>query len=83
MEGSMQWCLDLHLSSGEKQLPAYDEYYASSARIMALANDFFSWETEKNEPTDRPRNAVPIIMKQYSMAELDAKVFLKGMVVEA
>ncbi|KAJ3807942.1 hypothetical protein F5876DRAFT_1040, partial [Lentinula aff. lateritia] len=31
--------------------------------IVGLTNDYFSWEMERQQPTDRIRNAVPVLMK--------------------
>ncbi|KAL0568081.1 hypothetical protein V5O48_013906 [Marasmius crinis-equi] len=55
-------------------------------RVMALTNDYWSWEMEKKEAVDRSagiRNAIPVVMKQHSLSEKDAKIVVKGYTVEA
>ena len=37
--------------------------------IVGLTNDYFSWEMEKNQPTDRIRNAVLVLTKEHSISE--------------
>jgi hypothetical protein len=49
---------------------------------LALANDYFSLNMEAKDVTDRVRNAIPVLMKQFSLGEREAKVLLKGMIVE-
>ncbi|KAF9257742.1 terpenoid synthase [Marasmius fiardii PR-910] len=84
METFMQWNLDVYLSEEETKLTK--DFYAASGRVMGLTNDYYSWEMEKRRSVNRSagiRNAIPVIMKQYSLSEKDAKIFLKGYIVEA
>ncbi|KAK7464983.1 hypothetical protein VKT23_006191 [Stygiomarasmius scandens] len=81
MSSFMQWCLSVYLSDKETELTK--DFYASSGRVMALTNDYWSWDMEKKESTDRVRNAIPVVMQQYSMNEKDARIFVKGMIVDA
>uniref|UniRef100_A0A0W0FSY1 Terpenoid synthase n=1 Tax=Moniliophthora roreri TaxID=221103 RepID=A0A0W0FSY1_MONRR len=80
MSSFMQWCLSIYLSDGETEL--CKDFYAVSSRVMALTNDYWSWDMEKKEATDRVRNVIPVVMKQYSMSEKDARTFVKGMIID-
>ncbi|KAJ3735118.1 isoprenoid synthase domain-containing protein [Lentinula guzmanii] len=50
--------------------------------IVGLSNDYFSWEMERQQTTDRVRNAVPVLMKEHSVSEVQAKLMLKEVIVE-
>jgi hypothetical protein len=50
--------------------------------VLALTNDYFSWRKEKHQSTDRMRNGVPILMRQYKLPESQARMLLKGIIVE-
>ncbi|PPR01430.1 hypothetical protein CVT24_001904 [Panaeolus cyanescens] len=84
MSSFMQWTLDIYLDEEETEITK--EFYAASGRVMALTNDYWSWEMEKKESVDREagiRNAIPVVMKQFSLNEKAAKLFVKGLTVEA
>ncbi|KAK6525359.1 hypothetical protein TWF694_005498 [Orbilia ellipsospora] len=81
MESFMKWSLDINLTDAELELTR--EFYRSSAHIMALTNDFYSWESERNSEEDgRKWNAVPIAMRQYCLSEEAARLFIKNMIIE-
>lgn len=50
--------------------------------MLALTNDYFSWNKEKYQATDRVRNAVRVLMKQYSLPQEQARLLLKGIIIE-
>ncbi|KAF2747008.1 terpenoid synthase [Sporormia fimetaria CBS 119925] len=77
----LQWNLNIRLTPDETRLCS--DFYAASATVMALTNDYFSWNMEKHEATDRVRNAVPIAMKQYNLSEKRAKAIVKGLAMDA
>ncbi|KAF5372501.1 hypothetical protein D9758_005235 [Tetrapyrgos nigripes] len=84
MSGFMQWTTDIYLNEEETQITK--DFYMASGRVMALTNDYWSWEMEKRESIDRSagiRNAIPVLMKQFSLNEKDAKIFAKGLTVDA
>ncbi|KAJ7181308.1 isoprenoid synthase domain-containing protein [Mycena crocata] len=83
MEAFMRWSLDIGLTPEETDMSS--AYYIAAGRVMALTNDFFSWEMDKRkqDTTDRVRNTIPVIMRQYALLEGDAILFLKGVVVDA
>jgi hypothetical protein len=80
MTSFMEWNLNINLDDAETELCS--TYYRLGGDNMALANDYFSWDMETRDVTDRVRNAVPVLMKQFSLGEREAKVLLKGMIVE-
>ncbi|KAJ7776604.1 isoprenoid synthase domain-containing protein, partial [Mycena maculata] len=81
MVSFMQWTLNVYLTSDETELCS--AFYMAGGRVMAITNDYFSWRMEKREETDRVRNAIPVVMKQYAMSESDATLFVKGVLVDA
>ncbi|KAF7362940.1 Geranylgeranyl pyrophosphate synthase [Mycena venus] len=81
MVSFMQWTLNVYLTSDETELCS--AFYTAAGRVMAITNDYFSWRMEKREATDRVRNAIPVVMKQYAMSESDATLFVKGVLVDA
>ena len=81
MEAFLQWNMNIHLTPDETEL--CKDLYAASATVMALTNDYFSWDMEKRESTDRVRNAVPIAVKQYGLNETGAKAIVKGLAIDA
>lgn len=50
--------------------------------IAGLTNDYFSWDVEKRQVTDRMRNGVDVLMKEHAMDEEEAKNFLLGIIVQ-
>ncbi|KAK1215035.1 hypothetical protein PQX77_022385 [Marasmius sp. AFHP31] len=80
----VQWTLDIYLNDEETQITK--DFDAACARVMALTNDYWSWEMEKKEVVDRFAgicNAIPVVMKQHSLSEKDAKIHVKGLTVQA
>ncbi|KAF9002133.1 isoprenoid synthase domain-containing protein [Cyathus striatus] len=77
---SCRWAMGLHFT--DEELQAIKDLEMGFGRMLALTNDYFSWEREKSQPTDRIRNAVPILMRQYSLGEKQAKLLLKGIIIE-
>ncbi|KAF9262057.1 terpenoid synthase [Marasmius fiardii PR-910] len=84
MVSFMQWTIDNYLNEEETKLTK--DFYVASGRVMALTNDYWSWEMEKKKSLDRSagiRNVIPVVMKQFSLSEKDAKIIVKGYAVEA
>ncbi|KAF9002154.1 isoprenoid synthase domain-containing protein [Cyathus striatus] len=75
-----RWAMDIHLD--DTGLEAVHEFEWTLGGVLALTNDYFSWRKEKWQTTDRIRNAVPLLMRQYSLKEKQAKLLLKGIIVE-
>src|SRR5881628_4063401 len=79
MNSFMQWTLGICLNDAEISLSR--EFYLSSGRVMGLTNDLYSWNVEKSRSQGRHWNAVRVIMSQYTLKEVDALIYLKGLVV--
>ncbi len=76
----MQWTMGMELNDEEQEL--CHEFCLSAGRVMALTNDLYSWNVERNDPADRQWNAVPVIMKQYGLGEQLAIVLIKGLIIQ-
>lgn len=72
--------MDLTLSDEEYEL--IRDFDFSMGAILGLTNDYFSWNVEKSQETDRMRNAVPVLMAEYRILETVAKPLLKGIIVD-
>lgn len=72
--------MNIHLTDEEVELARAFEWTLGG--ILALTNDYFSWNKEKLQFTDRVRNAVPVLMRQYSLPQEPARMLLKGAIVE-
>lgn len=58
------------------------EYDFTMGNILGLTNDYFSWQVEKDQVTDRVRNGVSVLMKQHGVSSEAAKTMLIGLIVE-
>lgn len=71
------------LSSLEKSMnPSKNITYQWAIYLLGLTNDYFSWNVEKDQPTDRMRNGVIVLMKQYNMPAEFARTLLLGVIIE-
>lgn len=73
----------MHIQFDDAENETAKDYYDAAARVMALTNDYFSWDVEKANSESLYRNAIPVVMKQLSLTEKDAKLYVKGMIVDA
>lgn len=74
-----RWAMDIHLTDEESN--AVQEFEWTLGGVLALTNDYFSWNKERLQSTDRVRNAVPLLMRQYSLPQEQAKLLLKGIII--
>lgn len=72
--------MDIQLT--DEEMRAVTDFERTLGCVLALTNDYFSWRKEKHQSTDRMRNAVPILMRQYKLPESQARMLLKGIIVE-
>lgn len=72
--------MNIHLT--DEEVEAVREFEWTLGGVLALTNDYFSWKKEKLQSTDRVRNAVPLLMRQYSLPQEQAKLLLKGLIIE-
>ncbi|KAJ4474921.1 isoprenoid synthase domain-containing protein [Lentinula aciculospora] len=73
------WAMDIPPAVQEN--PLAKSYEHCIGVIVGLTNDYFSWEMERQQPTDRIRNAVPVLMKEHSISEAQAKSVLKEVII--
>ncbi|KAK2872114.1 hypothetical protein FQN49_002557 [Arthroderma sp. PD_2] len=58
------------------------EYDVAMGNVLGLTNDYFSWNVEKDQPTDRIRNGVRVLMREHGVPATTAKAMLLGIIVE-
>ncbi|KIJ52299.1 hypothetical protein M422DRAFT_156173 [Sphaerobolus stellatus SS14] len=75
-----RWAMDIHLTEEEYQ--SVKDFEWTLGGVLALTNDYFSWKKEKYQSTDRIRNAVPLLMRQYALQEPQARLLLKGIIID-
>ncbi|KAF7927548.1 uncharacterized protein EAE98_005930 [Botrytis deweyae] len=76
----IRWGMGITLSHADyKSIQQYD---FTMGNILDLTNDYFSWNTKKNQTTDRIRNGVRVLIKQYKISPDAAKSLLLGLIVE-
>ncbi|THC89994.1 hypothetical protein EYZ11_010553 [Aspergillus tanneri] len=76
----IRWGMGMILSDAEYE--SIQEFDFSMGVILGLTNDYFSWDVEKDQETDRVRNAVRVLMKEHGISETVAKILLKGIIVD-
>ncbi|RAH56634.1 terpenoid synthase [Aspergillus piperis CBS 112811] len=76
----IRWGMDLTLTDAEyAQIASFD---LSMGIILGLTNDYYSWTVEKDQLTDRMRNAVRVLMNEYNVPDTIAKSLLRGLIVD-
>ncbi|KAB8235593.1 terpene synthase family protein [Aspergillus alliaceus] len=76
----IRWGMGLTLTDAEYE--SIREFDFSMGIILGLTNDYFSWHVEKDQDTDRVRNAVRVLMKEYGVLDTVARTLLRGMIVD-
>ncbi|KAF5122666.1 Terpene cyclase ATR13 [Metarhizium anisopliae] len=76
----IRWGMGMTLSAADYE--SIRQYDIAMGNVLGLTNDYFSWNVEKDQPTDRIRNAVRVLMKQYKVTWKAAKDMLLGMIIE-
>lgn len=72
----------MRISTTHSNDPSVQEYENIMGNIAGLTNDYFSWNVEKDQATDRPRNGVNVLMKEHAIDETEAKQLLLGIIVQ-
>ncbi|KAF9068428.1 isoprenoid synthase domain-containing protein, partial [Rhodocollybia butyracea] len=75
----IRWAMKIPLKLAEKEELLARKYEHVIGVIVGLTNDYFSWQMERGQPTDR--NAVPVLMKEYNLPDEQARTLLKGIIV--
>ncbi|KAF9266656.1 terpenoid synthase [Marasmius fiardii PR-910] len=80
----MLWAMNIDLSPEEHKSDDLARIKYSTGVISVLANDFFSWEREKQQQngSDRIRNGVVVLIKQCNISEMEAKEKIKKIIIE-
>ncbi|KAL2809262.1 terpenoid synthase [Aspergillus granulosus] len=76
----IRWGMGMTLS--DEDYASIEQYDIAMGNVLGLTNDYFSWEVEKNQETDRLRNGVMVLMKQHNITADAAKRMLLGVIVE-
>ncbi|KAI9935128.1 hypothetical protein MW887_000749 [Aspergillus wentii] len=76
----IRWGMDMTLTDAEyEQIREFD---FSMGIILGLTNDYYSWAVEKDQETDRMRNAVRVLMKEHNIPDTVARSLLRGIIVD-
>ncbi|KAE9394021.1 terpenoid synthase [Gymnopus androsaceus JB14] len=78
----VRWAMKIPMKFSPEEELLVSRYEHSIGVIVGLTNDYFSWEMERNQPTDRLRNAVAVLTKEHSIPESEAKVMLKDYIMK-
>jgi hypothetical protein len=73
--------MKIPLELAEKEELLARKYEHVIGVIVSLTNDYFSWQMEREQSSDRIRNAVPVLMKEYNLPEEQARTLLKGIII--
>ncbi|KAJ5789033.1 uncharacterized protein N7518_006044 [Penicillium psychrosexuale] len=76
----IRWGMDMTLS--EEDYASIEQFDIAMGNVLGLTNDYFSWNIEKDQETDRVRNGVVVLMKEYHTTADAAKMMLLGVIVE-
>ncbi|KAF7868765.1 uncharacterized protein EAF02_009501 [Botrytis sinoallii] len=76
----IRWGTGITLSHTDYE--SIQQYDFTMGNILGLTNDYFSWNIEKNQTTDRIRNGVRVLIKQHKISPDAAKLLLLGLIVE-
>ncbi|KAF9025034.1 isoprenoid synthase domain-containing protein, partial [Rhodocollybia butyracea] len=77
----IRWAMKTPLQFGKKEELLARKYEHVIGIIVSLTNNYFSWQMEREQSTDRIRNAVPVLMKEYKLPDEQARTLLKGIIV--
>ncbi|KAK7437902.1 hypothetical protein VKT23_018337 [Stygiomarasmius scandens] len=80
----LRWSMDIDLTDAESKLESIDKFDYIAGAVAGLGNDYYSWNREKKQypDSDRIMNAVPVLMRQHSVSETQAKASLQNIIVE-
>ncbi|KAF5879411.1 putative sesquiterpene cyclase protein [Botrytis fragariae] len=76
----IRWGMGIALNDADYE--SIKQYDFTMGNILGLTNDYFSWNVEKNQTTDRIRNGVSVLIKQHNISPDAAKSLLLGLIVE-
>lgn len=70
------------MTLSEEDYASIEQFDIAMGNVLGLTNDFFSWNIEKDQETDRMRNGVVVLMKEHHTTADAAKMMLLGIIVE-
>ncbi|RAL03065.1 terpene synthase family protein [Aspergillus ibericus CBS 121593] len=76
----IRWGMNMDLSDSD--YASIEQYDIAMGNVLGLTNDYFSWHIEKDQETDRMRNAVMVLMKEHRVTAEAAKMMLLGIIVD-
>ncbi|KAK7463130.1 hypothetical protein VKT23_007714 [Stygiomarasmius scandens] len=80
----LRWSMNIDLNDAEAKLNFLNEFEYITGAVGGLCNDYYSWNREKKqyEDSDRIMNAIPVLMRQYSLSEVQAKSSLQNIIIK-
>jgi len=75
-----RWSMNIHLTDQEYE--SIREFEWTLGEVLALTNDYYSWQKEKLQSTDRIRNGVHVLMREYNLPQEQARSLLRGMIID-
>ena len=69
------------MALSDEDYASIEPYDIAMGNVLGLTNDYFSWNVEKDQPTDRVRNGVMVLMKEYNVTADAARMMLLGIIV--
>ncbi|KAJ5909090.1 hypothetical protein N7495_001772, partial [Penicillium taxi] len=76
----VRWGMGMTLS--DEDYASIEQYDTAMGNVLGLTNDFFSWNIEKDQKTDRMRNGVLVLMKEHDIPADAAKRMLFRIIIE-
>ena len=72
--------MDMALSDND--YASIEQYDIAMGNVLGLTNDYFIWEIEKDQDTDRMRNGAKVLMEEHGTTADAARMMLLGLIVE-
>ncbi|KAJ6780124.1 hypothetical protein PWT90_03837 [Aphanocladium album] len=76
----IRWGMGMTLTTAEYE--SIRDYDIAMGNVLGLTNDYFSWNVEKDQPTDRIRNGVRVLSREHNVPPDAAKKMLLGSIIE-
>lgn len=72
----------MNMALSTEDYASIEQYDFVMGNVLGLTNDFFSWNVEKDQDTDRMRDGVMVLMEEHNTSAEAAKMMLLGIIVE-
>lgn len=70
------------MTLSDEDYASVEQFDIAMGNVFGLTNDYFSWNIEKDQETDRMRNGVVVLMNEHNITADAAKMLLLGVIVE-